>query len=258
MDGQMTIFDFLPPPEDDLETLDEEVMVARIAERTGLKFTPEKISPLYDPTYTNYKAKYKTATIDVDYSEYDTGDEKHGKRYIGVGYWNPKEKGGSGSPCDSLDEAVKKIQGYIRRIDEANEKVYELDIKGICDDAYCPKCDYGFMDNETDAERCPKCGVKVSWEQWHKVNDTEEKVITEKCNTCKYKVWLHGEKTRQSCDYNGGHGGCHYEERECCNNCNHYRMTVDATTCEPLYMICHRTGTVYGDQITNPESYVCE
>jgi hypothetical protein len=122
MDGQMTIFDFLPPPEDDLETLDEEVMVVRIAERTGLKFSPEMISPLYEPAYTNYKAKYKTATIDVDYGEYDTGDEKHGKRYIGVGYWNPKEKRGSGSPCDSLDEAVEKIHGYIRRIDEAIEK----------------------------------------------------------------------------------------------------------------------------------------
>jgi hypothetical protein len=172
-----------------------------------------------EPAYTNYKSKYKTATIDVDYSEYDTGDEKHGKRYIGVGYWNPKEKRGSGSPCDSLDEAVEKIQGYIRRIDEANEKVYELDIRGVCDDAYCPKCDYGFMDSETDAERCPRCGVKVSWERWHEIND---------------------------------------EERKCCNNCNRYRMTVDASTCEPKYMICHRPGTVYGDQITNPESYVCE
>jgi len=46
--------------------------------------------------------------------------------------------------------------------------------------------------------------------------------------------------------------------KRCCNNCDRYRMTVDATTCEPQYMICHRPGTVYGDQITNPESYVCE
>lgn len=46
--------------------------------------------------------------------------------------------------------------------------------------------------------------------------------------------------------------------KRCCNNCNRYRMTVDATTCEPRYMICHRPGTPYGDQITNPESYVCE
>lgn len=93
-------------------------------------------------------------------------------------------------------------------------RVYECEIKGLCDDAYCPKCGYCFWENETDAERCPKCGVKVSWKRWHEINDTEEKVITEKCNTCKYKVWLHGEKTRQSCDYNGGHGGCHYEPRE--------------------------------------------
>lgn len=217
MDGQMTIFDFLPPPEDDLETLDEEVMVARIAERTGLIFKKQPSDRWLE--HPSYEAKYKKATIDVEYSEYYTEDKQHGKRFIGVGYWDPKDKWGAGSPCDSLGEAVEKIQGYIRRIDEANEKVYEVNIRGLCDDAYCPKCDYGFMDNETDAERCPKCGVKVSWKRWHKIND---------------------------------------EERKCCNNCNRYRMTVDATTCEPRYMICHRPGTVYGDQITNPESYVCE
>jgi DNA-directed RNA polymerase subunit RPC12/RpoP len=214
----MTIFDFLPPPEDDLETLDEEVMVARIAERTGLIFKKQPSDRwLEHPTY---EAKYKKATIEVQYSRYDTLDDNNNKRFIGVGY--SFAKGGGGSPCDTLTKAVERIKGYQQFIDKAtfNEKVYELDIRGIYDDAYCPKCGYGFMDSETDAERCPKCGVKVSWERWHEINDTEEKVITEKCNTCKYKVWLHGEKTRQSCDYNGGHGGCHYEERKCCNNCN--------------------------------------
>jgi hypothetical protein len=215
MDGQMTIFDFIPPPEDDLETLDEEVMVARIAERTGLIFKKQPSDRwLEHPTY---EAKYKKATIEVQYSRYDTLDDNNNKRFIGVGY--SFAKGGGGSPCDTLTKAVDRIKRYQQTIDEANEKVYELDIRGICDDAYCPKCNYGFMDSETDAERCPKCGVKVSWERWHKIND---------------------------------------EERKCCNNCNRYRMTVDATTCEPKYMICHRPGTVYGDQITNPESYVCE
>lgn len=215
MDGQMTIFDFLPPPEDDLETLDEEVMVARIAERTGLIFKKNTGTKL---DHNLYEAKYKKAIIDVTYSRYDTIDELNGKRFIGVGY--SFSKGGGGSPCDSLTKAVDRIKGYQQTIDDMDKpKVYEVNIRGICDDAYCPECDYGFMDNETDAERCPKCGVKVSWERWHKIND---------------------------------------EVKRCCNNCNRYRMTVDATTCEPRYMICHRPGTCYGDQITNPESYVCE
>lgn len=98
-------------------------------------------------------------------------------------------------------------------------KVYECEIKGLCDDAYCPECGYGFLDNETDRPECPMCGTRVSWGKYHRIND---------------------------------------EVKRSCENCNRYRMTVDATTCEPRYMICHRPGTVYGDQITNPESYVCE
>jgi hypothetical protein len=165
MDGQMTIFDFLPPPEDDLETLDEEVMVARIAERTGLIFKKQPSDRwLEHPTY---EAKYKKATIEVQYSRYDTLDDNNNKRFIGVGY--SFAKGGGGSPCDTLTKAVDRIKRYQQTID-----------------------------------------------------------------------------------------GMDKPKRKCCNNCNHYRMTVDATTCEPKYMICHRPGTCYGDQITNPESYVCE
>lgn len=46
-----------------------------------------------------------------------------------------------------------------------------VDIKGICDDAYCPKCGHGFSDGETDMPKCPECGIKVSWATWHRLND---------------------------------------------------------------------------------------
>lgn len=53
--------------------------------------------------------------------------------------------------------------------------IYALDIKGICDDAYCPQCGYFFttwgQDNEIDCERCPECHVKVDWTLWHRIND---------------------------------------------------------------------------------------
>ena len=56
-----------------------------------------------------------------------------------------------------------------------NEPVYDLDIRGICDDPYCPECDYGFITygskNEVDCERCPYCNVKVDWTRWHLFND---------------------------------------------------------------------------------------
>lgn len=59
------------------------------------------------------------------------------------------------------------------------EKVYPLDIIGICDDPYCPQCGYPFetiktcKNYEVDCERCPECHVKVDWTPWHRLNDEE-------------------------------------------------------------------------------------
>lgn len=57
--------------------------------------------------------------------------------------------------------------------------IYPLDIKGICDDPYCPQCGYAFetiktcKNYEVDCERCPECHVKVDWTLWHRINDKE-------------------------------------------------------------------------------------
>ena len=52
-------------------------------------------------------------------------------------------------------------------------KVYELDIRGLCDDAHCPKCGYCFMDHETDMAACPVCHIRVDWTRWHRINDDD-------------------------------------------------------------------------------------
>ena len=58
-----------------------------------------------------------------------------------------------------------------------NEPIYELDIRGICDDPYCPKCGRGFWTeskrSEVDCERCPDCHIKIDWSLWHRLNDEE-------------------------------------------------------------------------------------
>lgn len=58
---------------------------------------------------------------------------------------------------------------------EEPQKVYPLDIRGLCDDPYCPKCDYAFItygsQKEIDCDCCPKCGIKVDWTHWHRMND---------------------------------------------------------------------------------------
>lgn len=51
--------------------------------------------------------------------------------------------------------------------------IRKVDIKGICDDAYCPKCNYTFSDQEIDYPICPICGIFLDFELWHRVNDKE-------------------------------------------------------------------------------------
>lgn len=51
--------------------------------------------------------------------------------------------------------------------------IRKVDIKGICDDAYCPLCNYAFRDFEIDSPICPNCGIFLDFEPWHRVNDKE-------------------------------------------------------------------------------------
>lgn len=51
---------------------------------------------------------------------------------------------------------------------------YPVAIRGICDDAYCPKCGYEFRDDETDCNMCPMCNTYLEWSTYHILNDEEE------------------------------------------------------------------------------------
>ena len=56
---------------------------------------------------------------------------------------------------------------------------YPVDIRGICDDAYCPHCNYEFRDDEVDCNMCPICSTYLDWEKWHYFNDDDVKWIKE-------------------------------------------------------------------------------
>ena len=52
-----------------------------------------------------------------------------------------------------------------------SQKAIPVDIKGICDDAYCPKCnccldEYKYLDQD-----CPYCHTRLDWAPWHRKND---------------------------------------------------------------------------------------
>lgn len=72
----------------------------------------------------------------------------------------------------SLDNYRCDGQMHIFDFISEKEPIYPLEIKGLCDDGYCPKCGYPFDEyKELDCERCPECGVKVDWRPWHRLND---------------------------------------------------------------------------------------
>lgn len=57
---------------------------------------------------------------------------------------------------------------------EEPQQIFEVDVKGLCDDAYCPKCGYSFKEwlGEVDID-CPECHTKLDWTFWHRLNDKE-------------------------------------------------------------------------------------
>lgn len=58
---------------------------------------------------------------------------------------------------------------------EERNKPHPVDIRGLCDDAYCPSCGYSLDEiKQLDCERCPVCGIRVDWTPWHRFNDEEQ------------------------------------------------------------------------------------
>jgi hypothetical protein len=107
IDGQMTIYDFIYPP-DDLPDLEEAVNL--VAKKYGIKFKKihnKSDAPEDDLVY--YTGKYRNLIIELDDNTYwDSG-----KRFIGldINY----SKGGCGLPCDSMEEIFEHIDRNIKK-----------------------------------------------------------------------------------------------------------------------------------------------
>lgn len=67
----------------------------------------------------------------------------------------------------------KDIEGQISIFEYIDSiKPLPVDIRGLCDDAYCPRCNYCLDElKELDCKICPVCGVKIDWGPWHRMND---------------------------------------------------------------------------------------
>ena len=65
------------------------------------------------------------------------------------------------------------MQGQITIFEYMEQiKPKDVDIRGLCDDAYCPTCGYCFKDWEGEKDcDCPECKTKLDWTRWHILND---------------------------------------------------------------------------------------
>ena len=107
MPEQMSIFDFIPIPEQSLEDMTDDEIVRKIEEGTGLKFWLNTRFGNY------YETKVRGVTFYIHMSRYDLDDNQN--RFIGVG-WDKKSEGAS-APRDSVKEAIDWIKTQIRTRD---------------------------------------------------------------------------------------------------------------------------------------------
>ena len=98
MDGQMSLWDFIPM-QTDLDRLTEEEMIHMLEMATGLSFTKK----VYAYDFYEYEAKRSKVTFSAKFDNYIMEDNK--RRFISAGY-DIANHGGIGCPCDTVDEAI--------------------------------------------------------------------------------------------------------------------------------------------------------
>lgn len=114
IDGQLSIFDWMedfdPAKEakqaaglPEIGKITEEEAARIISAMIGVKF-------VYNPLLEEYQAKVGKITLDMHYDHYDES-VNDGKLMICVGCTG--KRFGSGSPADSIDEAVEYLKSYI-------------------------------------------------------------------------------------------------------------------------------------------------
>lgn len=101
---QLSLFDSEELP--DIGTVTEEQAAEIVGEQIGVKFSFNKF-------YEHWIAKMGKLELNLNYDSYAIG----GKLFLGVGYVHkePEDYSGGGSPCDSIEEAVKYFKDKIRR-----------------------------------------------------------------------------------------------------------------------------------------------
>ena len=117
MINQISLFDILPEEEieyPDWHDMTEEQIAGFIGEQLGLVFTPNN---KYRDAKGYLAYRDKTGEFEIGIGHYAVDLDKDGQPFVRKGqafisahYWNKKLLGGSGGPCDSLEEAVNHLR----------------------------------------------------------------------------------------------------------------------------------------------------
>lgn len=174
IDGQINMFDYL----ESIKGKDKSPIAGAWVETHGKRilFDDIEVGKYYIADYSTasnnwfkivfVKKKTEDSIMYVDDPKGIKGEWGWGKSYSAL----TRKDDVNSDPNTQAGEGASMGWWYL--IDE--EIVYPVVIKGICDDAYCPKCDISI--NEIfwmDCERCPYCGCRISWEPWHRANDKD-------------------------------------------------------------------------------------
>jgi len=106
-DGQMSIFDIMTieTPAHDFETMSIEEAARLIGEATGLSF---KLNDRFEIMNNKiYIAKAKGYIVSINFNHFSPS-VRNGRRYLGTQV--DKGTSGCGSPCESIEEAIKWIK----------------------------------------------------------------------------------------------------------------------------------------------------
>lgn len=106
---QMTVFELLPadPIPDNWRELDPAKVAAIIAQRFG------QVPAEY---FGGWSFRVGPLLCTVDIQEYNTLDDRNGRKFIGIGCDNKQAYAGAGGPCDTIAEAIEYMQKLIKNL----------------------------------------------------------------------------------------------------------------------------------------------
>lgn len=178
LEGQLSIFDFISPPKP------KPIPIGTGAVHRFLRYGPHTLIPEVEDDTRRYLEQYGVP----DWVKWD----KNSLPCVNCTWYDGRVCRIDGHTCH-YEFGYLICDGFAQSITERKPstvgdiypskpkiKIYPVDIRGLCDDAYCPQCNTELDDLRfKDCPKCPWCGTRIDWTPWHRANDEEEQTWNE-------------------------------------------------------------------------------